>query len=85
MLKKEDVQILVVDDNEDKVEPLPFERFQRFVAVPDRLDREACLGQEASAKVRLDKVSNQALAASTSSSPASADMLKKEDVQIHLP
>lgn len=35
--------------HQDKVEPLPFERFQRLVAVPDRLDREACLGQEASA------------------------------------
>lgn len=35
--------------HQDEVEPFPFERFQRLVAVPDRLDREACLGQEASA------------------------------------
>jgi CheY-like chemotaxis protein len=47
-----------------------------------QLESEYGVGTTMTVEVRLDKVSNQALAASTSSSPASADMLKKEDVQI---
>ncbi|KAG0658907.1 hypothetical protein C6P46_005527 [Rhodotorula mucilaginosa] len=78
--------------------PALFQPFQRFggtglgLSISKRLielmggriqlESEYGVGTTMTVEVRLDKVSNQALAASTSSSPASADMLKKEDVQI---